>query len=68
MTALVEGLIQSPRLLSTWRSCNAFWPRNGRAQERFYEEITEDTNAKFINGQVIMQQIDLRTLGKLTAL
>src|SRR5437764_14405096 len=55
MTALVEELIRSPRLPEYVEELQRLLAEERARRERFYEAITEDTSAEFINGQVVMQ-------------
>src|SRR6266851_5547920 len=55
MTAMVEELVRSPRLPEYVEQLQRLLAEERARRERFYDEITEDTNAEFINGQVVMQ-------------
>jgi len=55
MTATVEPLLQSPRLPALVEELQRLLAEEREKRKRFYDEITEDAKAEFINGQVIMQ-------------
>src|SRR5437867_7529278 len=55
MTAMVEQLLQSPRLPAFVEELQRVLAEERTRREQFYDEINEDTKAEFINGQVIMQ-------------
>ena len=55
MTAAVEELLQSPRLPAFVDELQRLLADERARRDRFYDEITEDTKAEFINGQVVMQ-------------
>jgi Uma2 family endonuclease len=65
MTATVEELLQSPRFPAFVDELQRLLADERARRERFYQELTEDTNAEFINGQVIMQSP--ATYGHVTA-
>lgn len=54
MNAVVEELLASPTLPDTLARLNAALREERQRRERFYEEITPEMKAEFINGQVIM--------------
>ena len=51
---LVEHIIQSPRLPVYYRRIHDLLEDERRRRQEFYETITEDVKAEFINGEVIM--------------
>src|SRR5213592_4110703 len=55
MTATVEQLLQSPRLPAFVEELQRVLAQERERRQRFYDAITEDSKAEFINGQVIMQ-------------
>jgi Uma2 family endonuclease len=55
MISVVEELLQSPRLPAFVDELQRVLAEERARRQRFYDEINEDTNAEFINGQVIMQ-------------
>jgi len=55
MTPSVEELLESPRLPAFVDELQRVLAEERARRERFYDEITEDTKAEFINGHVIMQ-------------
>jgi len=55
MTATVEPLLHSPRLPAFVEELQRVLAEEREKRERFYDELNEDTNAEFINGQVNMQ-------------
>ena len=54
MTATIEPLLRSPRLPALIEELQGVLAAERTRRERFYEALTEDTKAEFINGQVIM--------------
>lgn len=54
MNAFVEELLASPTLPETLARLNAALQEERQRRMRFYEEITPEMKAEFINGQVIM--------------
>lgn len=54
MNALVEQLLQTPALPEIMDELQARLAEERVRREKFYDEITEDIKAEFINGQVIM--------------
>lgn len=54
MTKLLEPLIASPRLPSYVQQLQEVLSREATLRHKFYEEITEQQKAEFINGQVIL--------------
>jgi len=55
MTATIEPLLQSPRLPALIEELQGLLAAERTRRDRFYAELTEDTKAEFINGQVITQ-------------
>ena len=55
MTATIEPLLQSPRLPALVDELQRVLAAEQARRQCFYEELTEDTKAEFINGQVVMQ-------------
>ncbi|MBM3841224.1 MAG: Uma2 family endonuclease [Verrucomicrobia bacterium] len=55
MTELVEALVKSPRLPGYVEELQQLLAKENAQRERFYEELTEDIKAEFINGEVIVQ-------------
>jgi Uma2 family endonuclease len=55
MTAMVEQLLQSPRLPAFVEELQRVLADERVRRERFYDDMNEDTKAEFINGQVVMQ-------------
>jgi Uma2 family endonuclease len=55
MTAAVEELLQSPRLPAYVDELQRLLVDERARRESFYDELTEDTKAEFINGQIVMQ-------------
>jgi Uma2 family endonuclease len=55
MTATIEPLLQSPRLPALIDELQRVLEAEQTRRQRYYDAITEDTRAEFINGQVIMQ-------------
>ena len=54
MTALLEQLIKSPTLPEILDELQARLNAERARREKFYQEITEDMKAEFINGEVIL--------------
>ena len=54
MDALVEKLLESPKLPELIDELQARMSEERARRERFYNEITEDQKAEFINGEVIV--------------
>ena len=55
MTELVEPLVNSPRLPEYVEELQQFLAQERARRERFYEELTEEIKAEFINGEVLVQ-------------
>jgi len=54
MTSLLDPIIQSPRLPNYIRKLENVLREEQQKREAFYNTITEDEKAEFINGEVIM--------------
>ncbi len=54
MDAVVEQLLESPRLALYVRRFEAVLERERVARERFYNEMTEGEKLEFINGEVVV--------------
>jgi len=54
VTKLLEPLIASPHLPSYMQELREVLARESTLRRKFYEEITEQQKAEFINGQVIL--------------
>ena len=54
MDAVVEQLLESPRLALYVRRFEAVLEREKVARERFYNEMTEGEKLEFINGEVVV--------------
>jgi len=52
MTATIEPLLQSPRLPALIEELQGLLAAERARRESFYAEITEDTKAEFVNGQI----------------
>ncbi|MBI4025681.1 MAG: Uma2 family endonuclease [Verrucomicrobia bacterium] len=55
MDALLEPIIRSPMFPEYFEELQAAYLKECEKRRRFYEEITEDHKAEFINGEVITQ-------------
>src|SRR5213593_4723856 len=55
MRAWLDELIKSPKFPAYVDELQRVLAEERQRRERFYHEITEDTKAEFINGQVVMQ-------------
>jgi Uma2 family endonuclease len=55
MNALVEEILKSPTLPEIVDDLQRRLAEERARREKFYEEITEDQKAEFINGEIIMQ-------------
>jgi len=55
VTAVLEELVKSPRLPAYVSQLNDVLAKEQERRRRFYDELTEDVTAEFINGQVVMQ-------------
>lgn len=68
MEAVLEQLFRSPRLALYSREIQSVLSDEQKKRDRFYEEITEDQKAEFINGEIIMHspvRIEHNIAGKL---
>lgn len=54
MDTLLEPLIRSPKLPAYVQELATLLTSEGERREKFYDELTEDTKAEFINGEVFM--------------
>jgi Uma2 family endonuclease len=54
MSALVDEALNSPRLPIYVEQLERALADERQRRERFYEEVTEESKAEFINGQVVM--------------
>lgn len=55
MTAVLEELVNSPQFPAYVSQLNDLLAKEQERRRRFYDELTEDVTAEFINGQVVMQ-------------
>jgi len=53
MEAILQRLMQSPKLPVYLERIQAKLQEERAAREQFYEQMTEDTSAEFINGQIV---------------
>src|SRR5882762_5048666 len=58
MNSLVEQLLESPKLPEIVHELQGRLVEEQARRERFYEEITEEQKAEFINGRVIVHSPD----------
>ncbi len=68
MDDILEQLFHSPRLALYSRQIQSALSEEQEKRERFYEEITEDQKAEFINGEIIVHspvRIEHTIVGKL---
>ncbi|MEZ4524383.1 MAG: Uma2 family endonuclease [Desulfobacterales bacterium] len=68
MESILEQLISSPKLELYSRQIQSVLYEERKKRERFYEEITEQQKAEFINGEIIMHspvRIEHTVTGKL---
>lgn len=54
MSAILDPLLRSPRLRFYFNELAEHLQREQAARQRFREQMTEDTRAEFINGEVLM--------------
>ena len=54
MNAVLEPLVGSPKLPDYVQELNSLLASERERRQRFYEEVTEEFKAEFINGEVIM--------------
>lgn len=55
MTTLIEQLLHSPRLSLYYQQIQAVLEEERARRQRFYDTITEQDKAEFINGEVVVQ-------------
>jgi Uma2 family endonuclease len=68
MEAVLEPLVQSPKLVLYMQQIQAILNDEVRRREEFYENVREDEKAEFINGEIIMHspvKIEHNIAGKL---
>ena len=54
-TPVLEPLLKSPKLSIYAKQLQQYIDEEQRKREAFYDWITEDTKAEFINGEIVMQ-------------
>ena len=52
---VLEPLLQSPKLPLYALQLQQYMDEEQRRREAFYDWLTEDTKAEFINGEIVMQ-------------
>ncbi len=52
---IIEHLMRSPRLPQVTQQLQAILEAERQARQRFYDQVTEEQKAEFINGEIIVQ-------------
>ena len=59
---VLEPLLKSPKLVIYANQLQQYMDEERRKREAFYDWLTEDTKAEFINGEIVIRRDQATTL------